>query len=876
MSKTDKMATNFSTRYKKDLSTETLKTKLAHRKSLLQKESRHKEFNRGRQFGLIDVNTQASRENNFSRLKEMKENHSPKGRAKPEVPAVVSTASNGRITRAAAAAVSAKTKIPQISRPTTTTGLMCSNPRECGDETSKTIAKMQQRIEMLQRYKAEKELRKLKEQREKPVFKCGRFKPEAPGFLSKASQIPVLSKPKETMVKTATVEAPPVRVTRSKTKNFSEVPAVVSTASNGRITRAAAAAVSAKTKIPQISRPTTTTGKSAQKKETNKGKQQRAVKKEEAVMEAIAVMDLVKEEASPQIVEATVQDEASPEKENLPVSVPPKRARSFAPQNFVFKPLEGLTNYKVKPMSPSKADGFLSPNLSWSPMTNISEVPKKDEKETGSNVCGLNQKFFATPEVTENNTQEHQLTLEFPSIEAEPVPEDLMEISPSLQLTDLCADPIAEPTKEAQRDVSYFRNILQSETERLSTQCLEWDGTAETDIPEDAKDLVRTTIGQTRLLITERFKQFEGLVDNCEFQRGEKETTCTDLDGFWDMVNFQVEDVNKKFENLRRLQGNGWQMVEDVQAKKPCKKAGPQRATKAGDGAKEREAARKRLATIKALMKSKMKQEDAPVSQEAPAEGEKVVFDGGFFQVESPAKVLSGWTPKSAGRTPRPTRRTTPRSAMKGVLQNCAETCVLSHGTPTTTKAITPLPDLDACVGPCGASLLGSISEQSDIQDTEKLCVTTENVLEEEATNTQLAICDKESSGDQNDVLVPVSLDETVEEPSVQKEVSEATEEMEQSDESMSKQDIFCNSKRDSQTESQPLQEAKLQDSDSLLLDDLSCEIPCGNGMPDWQPGLEDSLFFTPLRNKTEQSMAVAACNDLMSFSPLTVPEEGQ
>lgn len=38
----------------------------------------------------------------------------------------------------------------------------------------------------------------------------------------------------------------------------------------------------------------------------------------------------------------------------------------------------------------------------------------------------------------------------------------------------------------------------------------------------------------------ERFKQFEGLIDNCEYKRGEKETTCSDLDGFWDMVNFQV------------------------------------------------------------------------------------------------------------------------------------------------------------------------------------------------------------------------------------------------------------------------------------------------------------------------------------------------
>jgi len=40
--------------------------------------------------------------------------------------------------------------------------------------------------------------------------------------------------------------------------------------------------------------------------------------------------------------------------------------------------------------------------------------------------------------------------------------------------------------------------------------------------------------------MSERFKQFIGLVDNCEFKTGEKEVTCTDLEGFWDMVYFQV------------------------------------------------------------------------------------------------------------------------------------------------------------------------------------------------------------------------------------------------------------------------------------------------------------------------------------------------
>jgi len=38
----------------------------------------------------------------------------------------------------------------------------------------------------------------------------------------------------------------------------------------------------------------------------------------------------------------------------------------------------------------------------------------------------------------------------------------------------------------------------------------------------------------------ERFQQFEGLVDNCEFGTGEKPVNCEDLQGFWDMIYFQV------------------------------------------------------------------------------------------------------------------------------------------------------------------------------------------------------------------------------------------------------------------------------------------------------------------------------------------------
>ena len=41
---------------------------------------------------------------------------------------------------------------------------------------------------------------------------------------------------------------------------------------------------------------------------------------------------------------------------------------------------------------------------------------------------------------------------------------------------------------------------------------------------------------------SERFRQFSGLIDNCELARGEKKTTPMDLRGFWDMIYFQVVD----------------------------------------------------------------------------------------------------------------------------------------------------------------------------------------------------------------------------------------------------------------------------------------------------------------------------------------------
>lgn len=71
----------FACRYKKDLSTETLRTKVARRKSMLQKENRHKLFEKGRKFGLADVNIQLAKERGISQLNETNEMCSQENRS---------------------------------------------------------------------------------------------------------------------------------------------------------------------------------------------------------------------------------------------------------------------------------------------------------------------------------------------------------------------------------------------------------------------------------------------------------------------------------------------------------------------------------------------------------------------------------------------------------------------------------------------------------------------------------------------------------------------------------------------------------------------------------------------------------------------------
>jgi len=236
------------------------------------------------------------------------------------------------------------------------------------------------------------------------------------------------------------------------------------------------------------------------------------------------------------------------------------------------------------------------------------------------------------------------------------------------------------------RDVPYFRSLIVKETERLTKLGDLWENKLLDNIEsisEDIQGSVRTCVGQARLVMSERFAQFSGLVDDCEYGRGERETTTQDLTGFWEMIYFQVEDVDKKFKELEKVENNRWQEPENVKEVKPViKVAKPKKIVKkkaaaisglramiaakrqavstteveekTSDGNTEKQevvtsvteekdakrlAVREMIAKKKAeLAKQRAEAVGKSVSEKSTDEKPGTTFDGGFFAVKSPAR----------------------------------------------------------------------------------------------------------------------------------------------------------------------------------------------------------------------------------------------
>uniref|UniRef100_H2ZSE1 DLG associated protein 5 n=1 Tax=Latimeria chalumnae TaxID=7897 RepID=H2ZSE1_LATCH len=532
------------------------------------------------------------------------------------------------------------------------------------------------RKEKLQRWKEEKQLRKLKEQQERakhPVFKVGRYRPDDLIFIPP---------PGTTLAPAAKIAAPVIkRMTRSVTKKLAEatgaktlLQAAVQPGVNGPVKSAplsgnrpahqAAPSIQSATRQTRVPEQLTQRLQDSALGEAGvrtclqtKGEKKKVKKQQKnprkfetlqgkiSLLKAPLIQETIKtnKSLSPDLGQPRVKESARSQPKAAALSASATPLLSFAPSDYTFQPLEGLPVY---PVSPHSDDAFLMPTATWDLEANFFKVGLRLLSE--SLVFSISLISSPPPPPKKNTRKNHLSPLDgnqspfllslsrSSTVPAGTTSGSTTALQGRLRSGDL---QVLEP-QNSEHDVPYFslkRSVFQTTVECSASH--QWEGKLEQEeIPEEVKDQIRTTVGQARLLVAERFHQFKGLVDNCEFRRGEKVTTCADLDGFWDMVYFQVEDVVKKFGGLEMLQEKSWQEQTEPQAlrgrKAPKKPVCSAPKPSVDEGA--RAAARSRLAMAKAMMKARKAELESAVSETVEVFGAKV------FKAESPMKGASG------------------------------------------------------------------------------------------------------------------------------------------------------------------------------------------------------------------------------------------
>lgn len=140
----------------------------------------------------------------------------------------------------------------------------------------------------------------------------------------------------------------------------------------------------------------------------------------------------------------------------------------------------------------------------------------------------------------------------------------------TLDLTDAAADD--STAAPAQR----FRALARRQQTILEELVLHWGPLCATpEFDEGYCGDIRSAIGQANLLRTTRITQYLGLCDISE-EPGEADVAAgqtvngTDLEGFWDVIMVQIDDVKKAFETLERGRDRG-SVAQEEECRAPRK-----------------------------------------------------------------------------------------------------------------------------------------------------------------------------------------------------------------------------------------------------------------------------------------------------------------
>lgn len=205
------------------------------------------------------------------------------------------------------------------------------------------------------------------------------------------------------------------------------------------------------------------------------------------------------------------------------------------------------------------------------------------------------------------------------------------------------------PTGDRQQDGEYFLRITQQWEDRLLSHCQQIEGEVHNpSISEDVRGKIRAAVGKAHLLISQKFKQFRELcAEHMNPTEDGKVLKWADLQGFWDMIKIQADNIDDHFAELDLMRQNGWKELaahsrgssinsspksgsislsngstpsgtpgsrRKAPKAKDTPESSPERTEKMRAAAKAREDARKKmLADRRAAMKQKPKQEDVEI-----------------------------------------------------------------------------------------------------------------------------------------------------------------------------------------------------------------------------------------------------------------------
>uniref|UniRef100_A0A182NT14 Galectin domain-containing protein n=1 Tax=Anopheles dirus TaxID=7168 RepID=A0A182NT14_9DIPT len=157
-----------------------------------------------------------------------------------------------------------------------------------------------------------------------------------------------------------------------------------------------------------------------------------------------------------------------------------------------------------------------------------------------------------------------------------PVPEKRKKVSKRVKETQIQNAPkivlhaVVGPPQAVLEKTRYYYDKVDSELTRLQTLCDQYAPflEAEHELNDHCRGLVLAAQGQTNILINKKLTKFRTLIEHYEQKWSDQKVRHDDLDGFWLMVSLDLENLDKRFEELRTLKENAWQVPEEPQQPK--------------------------------------------------------------------------------------------------------------------------------------------------------------------------------------------------------------------------------------------------------------------------------------------------------------------